>query len=116
MVDESAFSAANEQGRQEMQEHFESWLADKLPIGGEITVFLWSDDFARKCMHARCVLTERGGMRIDAGLGRVSDEHMTDVMLMDDTLDAQRWSMFCEATELFRNDRSKFFAESERKS
>ncbi|MEW6140366.1 MAG: hypothetical protein AB1733_19270 [Thermodesulfobacteriota bacterium] len=115
MMDESAFSAASDQGRQEIQEHFESWLADNLPSGVEITVFLWSEDFARKRVHARCVLTERGGMRIDAGLDRVTDDHMTDVMLMDDTLYAQRWSMLCEASDLFRNDRSRFLAESERK-
>lgn len=70
-------------------------LKPDLPTGTSIRLHRWTkwtdkSDF----FHARYILTDRGGVRIDWGLDSGKPGQNTDVSLLDDEMWAQTWELF----------------------
>jgi hypothetical protein len=69
-------------------------LSVMLPRGVKLKLVRWNNNYQGDMFHARYVLTEKGGVRVDWGLDRGSKGEKTDVTLLDDTMWKETWSMF----------------------
>ena len=70
------------------------WVVPRLPRGVSIKFCMWQERTSGEKLHARYVLTERGGIRFDVGLDSGDLGQTTDVSLLDDLLHSLRWSDF----------------------
>jgi hypothetical protein len=91
----------NPMKRDEFKEYCERNLSGIIPTGSEIYLFRWDSIHQGEGIHARYVLTERGGVRIDWGLDTGSEGQTTDITLMDDSLWKQRWDEYQESSRTF---------------
>lgn len=66
-----------------LEDHAESLFGDIIPEGMTITIFCWKEKDGGEDFHARYLLTEKGGIRVDAGFEPVGGHQHTDVTLMD---------------------------------
>lgn len=65
-----------------------------IPKGTRVRFVRWRQLTRGDELHPRYVMTERGGIRIDAGLDVGADGETTDVTLLEPTLYHQRWKQF----------------------
>lgn len=72
-----------------------------LPSGTNLRILKWEKKSVGDAMHARYLLTERGGIRFDYGLAEGNLGETTDVQLLDDSTYEKRWADFQEATAAF---------------
>lgn len=94
-IDHYALGRAAAQRKQDYQETSDRLLKPLLPTGTSIRLHRWTkwtdnDDI----FHARYILTEKGGVRIDWGLDKGKPKQKTDVTLLDDDMWAQTWDLF----------------------
>ena len=61
-----------------------------IPEGMMLTVFCWKERDGGEDFHARYLLTDKGGIRVDAGFDPVGDHQKTDMTLMDYGLSQMR--------------------------
>lgn len=61
-----------------------------IPAGMFITLYCWKERVGGEDFHARYLLTDKGGIRVDAGFEPVGDHQSTDVSLMDFDLSQMR--------------------------
>jgi|GEM_PF-5571242 len=59
----------------------EGWI--KIPAGGHLFIVLWADHGRADPMHARYILSDRGGLKYDYGLGE-DDGKTTDVNYLEE--------------------------------
>ncbi len=80
----------------EFKEHCVRYLQDILPEEVKLTVFRWDQIAGGDGLHARYILTNRGGMKVDWGLdtGRVGET--TDIALMSNEFWKTNWDAFQE--------------------
>ncbi|HLP67869.1 MAG TPA: hypothetical protein VK181_10165 [Rhizobium sp.] len=57
-----------------------------IPSGMKISFFCWCEREGGEDFHARYLLTERGGIRVDAGFEPVGSQETTDFTIMDSDL------------------------------
>lgn len=95
------YDQKNPMTKGEFQEYCERSLSGIIPVRAEIYLFRWDILPQGEGIHARYVLTERGGARIDWGLDAGSDGQTTDVTLLDDALWKQRWNEYQESSKTF---------------
>ena len=57
-------------------------FGDVIPLGIRISLFCWREKEGGEDFHARYLLTEKGGARIDAGFDPVGSHQKTDITLM----------------------------------
>lgn len=86
---------------EDFQGYCERSLSRIIPAGAEIYLFRWDIIPKGEGIHARYVLTERGGVRIDWGLDTGSDGQTTDITLLDDSLWKKRWEEYHEPSKTF---------------
>lgn len=85
-------------------------LSGYLPHNTQLKVFRWNQRTGGKRFHARYILTNLGGMRIDSGMDEAFDagygrtEQDTEVTLMDYNVHEEIWSRFSDPSKYF--DRS----------
>lgn len=91
----------NPMTKDEFQEYCERNLSKIIPAGSEMYLSRWDSIPQGEGIHARYVLTERGGVRIDWGLDTGRGGQTTDVTLMDDCLWKQRWEEYHEPSKTF---------------
>jgi hypothetical protein len=60
-----------------------------IPAGMMLTLFRWREKPGGQDLHARYLLTETGGIRVDAGFSAEGEHQTTDVSLMDFELSQQ---------------------------
>ncbi|WP_224961264.1 hypothetical protein [Geomonas subterranea] len=94
-IDIESLGRPAEQRRQEYQEVCNRLLRPQLPENTSIHLHRWTkwndnSDF----FHARYILTEKGGARIDWGLDAGRPGQKTDVTLLDDDIWAETWDLF----------------------
>ena len=65
-------------------------------------VFRWEIEERGDELHARYVMTERGGIRYDFGLDEKKFNKTTDVMLMDPQVYKERWKNYQKETSPFK--------------
>lgn len=70
------------------------WVVPRLPRGVSIRFCMWQERASGEKLHARYVLTERGGIRFDVGLDSGDPGQTTDVSILDDLLHSLRWADF----------------------
>ena len=61
-----------------------------IPRGMSVSIYRWREKEGGADFHARYLLTDRGGMRVDAGLSAEGADQKTDIALMDFELAQQR--------------------------
>ena len=72
-----------------------------IPAGVEISFIRWKQKDGGESLHARYILTERGGVRIEHGLDEGGEGETTDISLLDHALYCQRWIDFQKTTAAF---------------
>ncbi len=77
-------------------------IAPLIPKCSNIKVFIWKKKWDGDEIHARYILTERGGIRYDYGLDEGWKGETTDVDLLDEKLYEERWKDFQEDTAAFK--------------
>jgi hypothetical protein len=56
-----------------------------IPAGMTVTIYRWRQKEHGEDFHARCLLTDKGGIRIDAGFSAEGNHQTTPINLMDVT-------------------------------
>jgi len=69
-------------------------LSLAIPNGMTLKIFRWREFESGEDFHPRYVLTEKGGLRFEAGLEERSENEHTDVTILDADLHETRWNMF----------------------
>jgi len=68
---------------EELERDAAAIFKDMIPDGMPVTFYCWSERGDGEDFHARYLLTEKGGIRVDAGFEPVGAHQHTDVTLMD---------------------------------
>jgi hypothetical protein len=76
-------------------------IANRLPPGSEVDFFAWRKIESGEKLHARYVLTDRGGIRFDVGLDEGKPGETTDVSLLSQNLYETRWKEFQPDSQTF---------------
>lgn len=74
-----------------------------VPLGMQVTIQLWEELEGSDSIHARYVLTERGGIKIDAGLDLGKPGQTTDVDLLAPTVYESRLREFQPGSKTYRH-------------
>ena len=70
-----------------------------IPTGMKVAIFCWREKAGGEDFHARYLLTERGGIRVDAGFSAEGNHQTTDMQLMSYNLSQEKLKLFArEAT------------------
>lgn len=72
-----------------------------IPEGLTVTIFCWKEKEPGEDFHARYLLTERGGIRVDAGFEPVGNHQNTDVSLMNLELVQSRLACFSKDATIY---------------
>jgi hypothetical protein len=81
----------------------ESQLPQLIPVGVVIRFIRWQARKEGEDFHPRYVLTERGGIRIDAGLDEGKKGETTDISLLPNELYQKRWQEYQRETAAFEH-------------
>jgi hypothetical protein len=84
--------------------HSCSSLSRILPDGRHIRLIRWSQTSGGEALHARYILTDIGGIRVEHGLDEGEPGETTDVSLLDNSLYIQRWKNYHRRSEWTGND------------
>ena len=76
------------------QKKFREFVVDRISTPISVEIFQWEAKVAGDIMHARYLLTERGGIRFDFGLAEGDSGETTDVQLLDQRIYETRWNDF----------------------
>lgn len=72
-----------------------------IPNGWGLTICRWERKAGGEGLHARYLLTDRGGISFDFGLDRGRDGETTDVHLLSQSVYDQRWADYQRSTSQF---------------
>jgi len=78
------------------------WLLNKLPNGVDLRVRVWQQVDGCEGFHARYLMSENAGVRVDWGFSEGEPGTTTDVELMSGTLHKQRWQQFQQQSSPYR--------------
>ena len=76
--------------------------SDIIPSGMKISFFCWCEKDGGEDFHARYLLTERGGIRVDAGFEPVGSQETTDFSIMDSDLVQRRLAAVSPDASVYR--------------
>ena len=77
-----------------------------IPEGMTITLYRWREKDGGADFHARYLLTDRGGMRIDAGFSAEGRHQTTDIALMNFELSQQKRNSLDRDADVFELGRA----------
>jgi len=87
-------------------EYFENCCQENishlLPERIQLKFVRWQDKGLTESLHARYILTDRGGVSVENGLDEGQGEDTTDINLLDDALYKQRWEQYQKETSPFK--------------
>lgn len=81
---------ANKPDNADLEGEAAALFGDIIPAGMAVTLYCWKERDGGEDFHARYLLTDKGGIRVDAGFEPVGDHQNTDVSLMDFDLSQMR--------------------------
>lgn len=94
-IDSNEFDKHAEKRRSDYQQISDQTLKPMLTSTTKIRLHRWTKwDDRSDFFHARYILTEKGGVRIDWGLDSGKPNQKTDVSLLDDDMWKQTWDLF----------------------
>lgn len=82
-----------------LEGHAATLFRDIIPEGMAVTIYCWKEKDGGEDFHARYLLTEKGGIRVDAGFDPIGEHQHTDVTLMNLDLVQLRLASFSRASE-----------------
>jgi len=77
------------------------WLSGIIPDGMSIVLFYWKEKIGGADFHARYLLTDRGGMNIEAGFSAEGGHQMVQVGWLDSTLWKAKLSALGRASTVY---------------
>ena len=86
---------------EDLERHAGTLFRDIIPEGLAVTIFCWKERDGGEDFHARYLLTDKGGVRVDAGFDPVGNHQSTDVSLMDLTLAQLRLQSFTRGSQTY---------------
>lgn len=81
---------ANKPDNADLEGEAAALFGDIIPAEMAVTLYCWKERDGGEDFHARYLLTDKGGIRVDAGFEPVGDHQHTDVSLMDFDLSQMR--------------------------
>lgn len=79
-----------------------TWLAGVIPVGMSIKLFVWSENRGGADFHARYLLTDRGGMNIEAGFSAEGESQRVDVTLLSRDVWSGKLDAFRRGASVYR--------------
>jgi hypothetical protein len=74
------------------------WLAGVIPVGMSIKLFGWKEKAGGADFHARFLLTERGGMNVEAGFSADGSHQKVLLALLEGPICQQKLAAFARGT------------------
>lgn len=93
-IDNDEFGKPHDKRVEELQKESDQFLSGIIPVGGSIKIVRWDQRRHGDFFHERCILTDKGGIRIDWGLDVGKSGETTLVLLMADDVWRQSWARF----------------------
>lgn len=94
-IDQEEFGKPEVERTRYFQQVCQEKITPFLPVGVQITVTRWDQNYGGDFFHDRYILTEKGGIRIGWGLDRSKrPEETADVMLMEESMRQRCWNSF----------------------
>jgi hypothetical protein len=81
----------------DLEREAESVFRGVIPADMTVTIYCWKEKNGGADFHARYLLTEKGGIGIDAGFSAEGDHQTTDMHLMSFELSQERIRVFARA-------------------
>ena len=79
------------------------WLAGIIPVGMSVTLFGWKEKVGGADLHARYLLTDRGGMNVEAGFSAEGCHQKVHLGLLDLAFCQDKIGMFARGSTLARS-------------
>ncbi len=86
----------------DFQKECDKFLAHLIPEGLSLKIVRWDKHHRGDFFHERCILTDKGGIRIDWGLDVGKPGETTLISLMEDKVWAESWANFQEDATTFQ--------------
>jgi len=101
-IDNDEYGKQAELRTSDFQDYCTRFLSDLLPQGVSIKIVRWDRHAQGDFFHERCILTEKGGVRIDWGLDIGKLGETTLISLLDDDIWKQSWDRFQKEATTFQ--------------
>jgi hypothetical protein len=72
-----------------------------IPAGMKVAIFCWRERSGGEDFHARYLLTERGGIAVDAGFSAEGNHQVTDMHLMSYDLSQEKLKLFARGAAFY---------------
>jgi hypothetical protein len=84
----------NKPTNEELERQAADLFPGVIPKGMKVTIFCWGEKVRGEDFHARYLLTERGGISVEAGFSAEGEHQITDMRLMSYDLSQKKLKMF----------------------
>jgi hypothetical protein len=74
------------------------WLAGVIPVGMSVRVFGWKEKVGGADFHARFLLTDRGGMNVEAGFSADGSHQKVFLVLLEGQVCQEKLSAFARGS------------------
>ncbi|MBV5329809.1 MAG: hypothetical protein JZU65_19635 [Chlorobium sp.] len=102
-IEPDEFGKSEEQRKSDFQEVCDRSLSGIIPVGANFTVSRWDKHHRGDFFHARYILTEKGGIRVDWGLDSGKPGETTDISLLDDSIWETYWNNFQHEATIYKH-------------
>jgi len=84
-----------------VEEKASRWLSGVIPNGMSITLFCWKEKIGGADLHARHLLTDRGGINVESGFEAVGQHQKVLLSLLDQTVRERAMSAFSRESDVY---------------
>lgn len=101
-IDNDEYGKLAEERMQEFHNDCDEHLGHLIPKGLSLKIVRWDKHHRGDFFHERCILTDKGGIRIDWGLDVGKPGETTLVSLMEDNVWEESWANFQKDASIFK--------------
>ena len=101
-IDNDEYGKPEGERIQEFQKNCDKHLAHLIPEGLSLKIVRWDKHHRGDFFHERCILTDKGGIRIDWGLDVGKPGETTLISLMEDKIWEESWKNFQKDAPTFQ--------------
>jgi hypothetical protein len=91
----------NKPGNCELEREAVRLFKGVIPAGMKVAIFCWRERSGGEDFHARYLLTERGGIAVDAGFSAEGNHKTTDMHLMSYDLSQEKLKLFARGATCY---------------